>query len=95
MEKMVTRTIEMSEVTFMTVDTTSATLANRTELLSGSHDTESAMKYARKYLETDTVKFVSVVSIQSQETLYGMSEREFMKYAKVLPPRKVYTTETE
>ena len=95
MEKMVTRTIEKSVVTFMLVNVETAAVSNEEHLLPGRMDAETAMKYAKKHLESDAVKFVSVVSITTEETLYGMTEREFMTYAKILPPRKVYDSGKE
>lgn len=95
MEKMVTRTIEKSVVTFMLVNVETAAVSNQELVLPGKMDAETAMKYAKKYFETDTIKFVSVVTIKTEETLYGMTEREFMEHAKVLPPRKVYDSEKE
>ena len=92
---MVTRTIEKSVCTFMVVNVTTAAVTTEEHLLSGRIDNETALKYAKKHLESDTMKFVSVVSINTEEVLYGMTEREFMTYARILPPRKVYDSEKE
>lgn len=32
-------------------------------------------------------KSVAIKNIKEEETLYGMAEQDFLKYAKVLPPR--------
>ena len=46
-------------------------------------------------IETDTVKAVHIVDSEEIETLYGMTEQEFIQYAKVLPPRNGANTDTE
>lgn len=53
--------------------------------------------------EKNIVKFIDatvdnftpckVVSVDKVETLYGMEESTFIKYARILPPRKVYEKE--
>ena len=45
------------------------------------------MKKVRPLLETETLKAVHIVDKEEIETLYGMTEQEFIQYAKVLPPR--------
>lgn len=35
----------------------------------------------------DNVKVVAIKEVTEHETLYGMTEYNFLKYAKVLPPR--------
>lgn len=32
-------------------------------------------------------KTVAIKNVKEKETLYGMTEQDFLKYAKVLPPR--------
>ena len=44
-------------------------------------------------VEADTVKAVHIVSTEQVETLYGMTEQDFMEHAKVLPPRNCATDE--
>ena len=53
------------------------------------------MKAAEKLLNTETEKAVNIVSSEELETLYGMTEQEFIQKARVLPPRsKKEKTET-
>lgn len=52
-------------------------------------DDEALLKKVKEVLETETFKPVHVVSKEEIETLYGMSEQEFIEHAKVLPPRTV------
>lgn len=87
-ERMVTRTVIVTEVKVMCVDVTTAQVATNTYELSGSFtDTATALKSIKKAYETDTVKCVSVQEMNEKELLYGMSELDFIKLAKVLPPR--------
>ena len=53
------------------------------------------MKKVRPLLETDTLKAVHIVHKEEIETLYGMTEQEFIQYAKVLPPRNVANSDEE
>ena len=96
---MVTRTINFTEVTALTVDIVAQATATQVFTLSGTFtENEKLIKALKKEFETDTIKVVSVLSTTVNEKLYGMTEQEFMSLAKVLPPRKVYNydeTETQ
>ncbi len=88
---MVTRTINFTEVTALTVDVVAQATATQVYTLSGTYaDNDKLIKALKKEYESDTVKIVSIISSEVQEKLYGMTEQEFMSLAKVLPPRKVY-----
>ena len=56
-------------------------------------DDEALLKKVRPLLETETVKAVHIVDKEEIETLYGMTEQEFIQHAKVLPPRNTAVTE--
>ena len=58
-------------------------------------DDEALMKKVRPLLETDTFKAVHIVDKEEIETLYGMTEQEFIQYAKVLPPRNGANSDEE
>lgn len=51
-------------------------------------DEQSLLKAAKKVIENDSIKVVYIVSCEVNETLYGMSEEDFIKYAAILPARK-------
>ena len=88
---MVTRTINFTQVTALTVDVVAQATATQVYTLSGIFtDNDKLIKSLKKEFESDTIKIVSVISTEVQEKLYGMTEQEFMSLAKVLPPRKVY-----
>jgi hypothetical protein len=51
-------------------------------------DEKTMMKSIKEQLETETFKPVHITSAHENETLYGITEEDFIKLAKVLPPRK-------
>ena len=85
---MVTRTIKTTHATLMCVDTESAEVFNKDVILPRTFEDENAvLKAAPKGHETGTTKVVAVVATNVDETLYGMSEADFIAHAKPLPPR--------
>lgn len=92
-EKLITRTITVTECEFMCVDVETANVEVVTAELTGKLDNETALKQYKSTAETDTLKVVACQSISYTEQLYGMTEKEFIAHAKILPPRK--TAETE
>lgn len=95
-EPMVTRTITATKITALCLNIETAEPFNKEVTLSGTFkDEKSMMKAAEKLLNTETEKAVHIVSSEEIETLYGMTEQEFIQKAKVLPPRpKKEKTET-
>ena len=93
---LVTRTIVATKITALCLNIETAEPFNKTVTLSGAFkDEKSMMKAAEKILNTETEKAVHIVSSEEIETLYGMTEQEFIQKAKVLPPRpKKENTET-
>lgn len=90
----VTRTIQTTDITVMCVDVTTTEVSNQTFTLPRTFKDEEAMlKAVKKVGETDTCKFVQVVAHKVNEQLYGMTEADFIKYAKPLPPRSGTATE--
>ena len=87
-ERMVTRTVELTVCEVMCVDVTTAQVAIKDMTVSGKFDDDTSLiKAIKKAHETDTNKVVAIQSKSVQEVLYGMPEVEFIKLAKVLPPR--------
>lgn len=89
-EAMVTRTIKTTEVLLMVVDMESCEVKNIEVIVSGSPKNEDALftsieKDFKK--ESSKYKPIKIMSTKVNEELYGMSEVEFVKSAKVLPPR--------
>ena len=46
------------------------------------------MKKIAPMVDSETVKAVHVQSFVNEQTLYGMTEQEFIEQAHILPPRK-------
>lgn len=87
-ERMVTRTVMVTEVVVMCLNVTTAQVEINTYELTGSYDDNAtALKTVKKLYETDELKCVTVQEMVGKEILYGMPEIEFIKLAKVLPPR--------
>lgn len=94
---MVTRTILTTEVNVLCLDVTTAEPFNKVITLPRTYkDEKKLMKVVEEAVNTDSVKAVHVVSKHEVETLYGMSEAEFIAHAVVLDPetRKQIEAET-
>ena len=84
----VTRTIQTTKVIALCLDIEAQRPYDKEVILSGTFKDEKAiMKALANLVNDDTNKVVHVKSAEVQETLYGMSEQEFISHAKVLPPR--------
>lgn len=94
-EKMVTRTTTQTtaEVMCLNVETADVTINSYT--IGGTPSDEDLLKKLRAIYETETFKLVAIQKIEVETLLLGMTEEEFIKYARVLPPRKNYNTDTE
>lgn len=87
-ERMVTRTVMIVEVEVMTVNTLTAEVKNLiVEIPGGITEEKSILKAVKKSHETSHLKCVAVVRSSIKEQLYGMPESEFIRLAKILPPR--------
>ena len=92
-ERMITRTITSTVCTCLAVDITTAEVKDELVILSGEYKSDSERTAAAVAQSTDTLKIVSIKHYDVLETLYGMPESLFMKYATPLPPRKNYSEE--
>lgn len=93
-QPMVTRTITTTKVNVMCLDVEHGEPCNRTVTIPRTYKDEKALlKKVKPLLETDTLKAVYIVYTEEIETLYGMTEQDFIEHAEVLPPRKEYTEE--
>ena len=91
---MVTRTIVTTKVNVMCLDVEKGEPFNVSVTVPRTYkDDEVLLKKVRPLLETETVKSVHVVDKEEIETLYGMTEQEFIQHAKVLPSRNTADTE--
>lgn len=91
---MVTRTITATKAIVMCLNIEQGEPSNVSVTVPRTYkDEESLLKKIKPMVETDTLKAVHIVSTEQVETLYGMTEQDFMEHAKVLPPRNCATDE--
>lgn len=86
---MVTRTITTTKAKIMCLNiATGESETVEVNLPRTYKDDASLLKVAKAQIETnDTLKAVHVVSKEEVETLYGMTEQDFINKAEILPPR--------
>ena len=93
---MVTRTIVATKVNVMCLDVQKGEPCNKDVTVPRTYkDDETLMKKVRPLIETETLKAVHIVDKEEIETLYGMTEQEFIEHAKVLPPSNTTEKESE
>lgn len=86
---MVTRTIPTTVVSVFCVNTDDRTTFEQSITLPRTYkDDTKLMKAVEKVLEGEPIKAVSIIGSEVHETLYGMTEADFIKSANVLPPRE-------
>lgn len=89
---MVTRTIQTTKVKALCLDIAEQKPYESEFILSGTYkDNKHLMKALETVANDDTHKVVHIKETEIVETLYGMSEQEFISHAKQLPPRSVKT----
>lgn len=85
--RMVTRTINVTSIEAMCVDTLTAEVTIKDFELTGETFTEEkALKALKKEYETDTFKVVSIQKMEVHEEMYGIKEIDFLKVAQKLDP---------
>ena len=97
---MVTRTIKSTKVTALCLDVVQEEPYNETVILPRTYKNDKdLMKAVSEAIDTNEIKAVHIVSTEIETNLYGMTEADFIKYAKVMPDRKTNetdnTTETD
>lgn len=95
---MVTRTIVTTKVNVLCLDINSAELFNKVVTLPRTYkDEKKLLKKVEEVVNTDEVKAVHIVDKEELETLYGMTEQDFITNATILDPttRKEIEAETE
>lgn len=81
-KKLITRTIQFTNLTLLMADMESAEMYNSHTIIPGTYKDEKAMlKAARPIVEDDTHKLVSLVGWTVGSQLYGMPEADFMAQA--------------
>lgn len=92
-KRMITRTVEQTTAQVMTLDVTTAEVQVYTYNIGGKYTDEELLNKLQKLFQTDTLKLVHIESQVCNEVLLGMDEEEFIRLAKVLPPRSVNKNE--
>ncbi len=95
---MVTRTIVTTKVNVLCLDINSAEPFNKVVTLPRTYkDEKKLLKKVEEVVNTDEVKAVHVVGKEEVETLYGMTEQDFITNATILDPttRKELEAEIE
>lgn len=95
---MVTRTIVTTKANVLCLDIKSAEPFNKVVTLPRTYkDEKKLLKKVEEVVNTDDVKAVHVVDKEEVETLYGMTEQDFITNATILDPttRKEIEAETE
>ena len=91
-ERMVTRTIVSTKVIAFVANKETGETGKKVYTISGSLDEQAAEKYLRKKYETPLFKICYVISVETVEQIYGMSETDFIAHAAVM---KDYFTKAE
>lgn len=85
---MVTRTIQTTKANVLCLNIVEGEPFNKEVVLPRTYkDEKSMMKVVENIINTDEVKAVHIVQSTVEETLYGMTEQEFINNAKILPSR--------
>ena len=94
--RMITRTINVTVVEAMCVDTNTAEVSIKELELTGEAFTEEkALKALKKEYETDTFKVVTIQKMEVHEEMYGLKEIDFLKVAQKLDPATRKALENE
>ena len=84
----VSRTITTTDASVMCVNIITGETETKTFTVPRTYkDNDKLLKVVKQLAETDELKPVHIVNVEVHETLYGMTEAEFIEHAKVLPPR--------
>ena len=94
--RMVTRTINVTVVEAMCVDTQTAEVTVKSLELTGETFTDGkVLKALKKEYETDTFKVVAIQKMEVHEEMYGLKEIDFLKVAQKLDPTTRKALESE
>lgn len=93
---MVTRTITTTKANVLCLNIQQGESFNEVVVLPRTYkDDKALLKQISKIIDNEEQKAVHIVDKEEVETLYGMTEQEFITMAKVLPPRNEKTEATE
>lgn len=85
---MVTRNITTTTATVMCLNVLQGEPYTETVTVPRTYKDDNALlKIVKSIIETDELKAVHIVAKEEIETLYGMTENDFIAHAQVLPKR--------
>lgn len=85
---MVTRTMKTTKAKILCIDLTDKQTVYKDIVLPRTYkDERSLMKVVKSLYENDNFKCVNCESFEVAETLYGMTEQEFIETARILEKR--------
>lgn len=88
-EPQVSRTLKTTKVNALCLDIVSCEPFNKEVILTGTYkDNAKLEKKVRELVDSETEKFVHIADMEVVETLYAMTEQDFIKYAKPMEARK-------
>ena len=94
--RMVTRTINVTAIEAMCVNTLTAEVTiKELELTGETYNEEKALKELKKEYETDTFKVVAIQKMEVHEEMYGLKEIDFLKVVQKLDPATRQLLENE
>lgn len=86
--RMVTRTVDVAEVQVMMLNIKTQKVSTLVaEVGGGITDENALLKAVKKTYEDASNKCVAITGVVQKQILYGMPEADFIRMAKVLPPR--------
>ena len=86
---LVTRTIKSMEVTIKAAKVDEESIVNELIIMPFIKDEKNLKKAIVKRYDTDSQKFISIVSVDVTEKLYAMDEAKFIEMADILPSRNI------
>lgn len=93
---MVTRRVKFTTVNVLCLNIETAEPFNEVVKLSGHYNNEEKLrKIVDEKINTDTVKSVHIVDVSRETKLLGMTEEDFMSYAKPLSDDRKIIDETK
>lgn len=97
-EKMITRTVLITEVTARVINKETLEVGDTTVLINKMFKNHELLENATsEYIDKLglNLKFVSILHTEEKQILYGMSESEFIKNSIVLPSRTKKDSQNE
>ena len=97
-QKMVTRTMKTTHVNVLCLEIETAEPFNKDIVIPSTYkDEKKLFNKVKELIDTDSVKAVHMTDVEEVETLYGMTEQEFIEHARELDPetRKAFEATEE